>query len=412
MSDRISDLMQKRANTFEHAKAMLDKAESEDRALNAEEDVQYDKMNAEIDDCDKRIKDLELEAQRALRAENYTEAVEEILEDVATGELNPKSQEARDAAVLTYIVRGMSHVPVEYRETLQVDLDAGGGFLTIPKIYVNKLIESADAIFRVMSLYQSFPCPYASSLGYPQRETDIGDFTMGGGEIKSATEDTALTFKERELKPRDVDNKVVRVSKRLIENAEIDIVGYVLGRLNFKLNKLKNQMSLTGHGADEPLGMFVASDNGISTTYDVDCASTTVIAGDDLIEIQHELPEVYQLAAKWLFHGDAIKMIRKLKDGEGQYLWQPGLIAGQPNTILGKEVIRDDQVPNTFTTGLYVGMYADFSHYWMCHATDSLQIQRLDELYALTNQIGLLTSGVAIDGMPSLGEAFRRLTLA
>ena len=411
MSDRISDLMQKRATAFEHAKALIDNAESEDRALTPEEDVQYDKINEDIDKFDKRIKNAELEAKRALAAENYTEAVDRVIDEVIDGTVDPKSNEARDAATMTYIVRGMRHVPAEYRETLQVDLDAGGGFLTIPKIFVNKLIEQADAIFRVMSLYQSFPCPYASSLGYPQRETDIGDFSMGGGEIKAATEDTNLTFKERELKPRDVDNKVVKISKHLIENAEIDIVGYVLGRLNFKLNKLKTQMSLTGNGAEQPLGMFIASDNGISTTYDTAAASATAIVGDDLINLQHALPEVYQLAAKWLFHGDAIKMIRKLKDGEGQYLWQPGLILGQPNTILGKEVIRDDQVPNTYTTGLYAGMYADFSHYWMCHATDSLQIQRLDELYALTNQIGLLTSGVAIDGMPSIGEAFSRLKM-
>jgi len=412
MSNRISDLLQKRANAFEHAKALIDTAESEDRALNPEEDAQYLKINEDIDALTGRIENLEIEEKRALAAENYTKQVDAVIDQVVDGALDPKSDEARDAATMTYIVRGMKHVPAEYRETLQVDLDAGGGFLTIPKIFVNKIIQASDAIFRVMSLYQSFPCPYASSLGYPQRETDIGDFTMAGGEIMSATEDTAITFKERELKPRDVANKVVKISKRLIENAEIDIVGFVLDRLNFKLNKLKNQMSLTGTGADEPLGMFVASDNGISTTYDVDCASTTAIAGDDLIGLQHALPEVYQMAAKFLFHGDAILQIRKLKDGEGQYLWQPGLTVGQPNTILGKEVVRDDQVPSTFTTGLYVGMYADFSHYWMCHATDSLQIQRLDELYALTNQIGLLTSGVAIDGMPSLGEAFRRLTLA
>ena len=107
---------------------------------------------------------------------------------------------------------------------------------------------------------------------------------------------------------------------------------------------------------------------------------------------------------------DAMRQIAKLKDGEGQYLWRPGLTANEPDTLLNRPLNISEYAPNTFTTGLYVGLFGDLSYYWITDLLD-LQIQRLVELYAATNQDGFIVRYEG-DGMPVLEEAFARVTLA
>jgi HK97 family phage major capsid protein len=178
------------------------------------------------------------------------------------------------------------------------------------------------------------------------------------------------------------------------------------------------QAYMTGDGAGKPLGLFTAHADGIPTSRDVSTGNTsTAITYDGLINALYSLKGQYQASKslRWLFHRDALKQIRKLRDdaggaGTGQYLWQPSMQLGQPDTLLGIPVISSEYVPSTFTTGLYVGMIADFSHYWIADAL-SMTIQRLDELYAEANQVGFI-GRLETDAMPVLAEAFARVKLA
>ena len=102
--------------------------------------------------------------------------------------------------------------------------------------------------------------------------------------------------------------------------------------------------------------------------------------------------------------------VAKLVDSNGQYLWRESVRAGEPDRLLNLPVFMDEFVPNTFTTGLYVGMLGDFSHYWIADDLD-MAIQRLSELYAETNQTGFI-GRLESDGMPVTEEAFVRVTLA
>jgi HK97 family phage major capsid protein len=99
-----------------------------------------------------------------------------------------------------------------------------------------------------------------------------------------------------------------------------------------------------------------------------------------------------------------------LKDGESRYLWQESVRVGEPDRLLGIPTFMSEYAPNTFTTGLYVGILGDFSFYWYADAL-LFEIQRLEELYAETGQVGLI-GRLESDGMPVLEEAFVRVTLA
>jgi HK97 family phage major capsid protein len=105
-----------------------------------------------------------------------------------------------------------------------------------------------------------------------------------------------------------------------------------------------------------------------------------------------------------------VKQIRKLKDGNGQYIWQAGIAGLRPSTILDLPYFLSEYMPSTFTAGQYVGILGDFSYYWIAEALN-MEVRRLNELYAESNQTGFIARS-EIDGMPVLSEAFVRVQLA
>ena len=105
-----------------------------------------------------------------------------------------------------------------------------------------------------------------------------------------------------------------------------------------------------------------------------------------------------------------MQRIRKLKDQQNRYLWEPSTQAGEPNRLLDRPIMMSEYVPNTFTSNAYVGLLGDFSYYWIADSVN-MELRRLDELYAEANQVGYI-GRMEFDGMPALEEAFARLQLS
>jgi HK97 family phage major capsid protein len=219
-----------------------------------------------------------------------------------------------------------------------------------------------------------------------------------------------MAFGKRALKPQPLA-KGIKVSRPLLRKSAIAADALVRERLAYKFGVTQEQGFMTGTGANQPLGLFTASANGISTGRDVSTGNTTTaLTFDGLQEAKYTLKGAYWAAAQWIFHRNAVKMIAKLKDGDGRYIWQDSVQVGQPAMLLGLPFNVSEYAPNTFTTGLYVGILGDYTNYWI---VDSLmfEIQALFELYAATNEVGYF-GRAEVDGMPVLEEAFIRVTLA
>lgn len=295
----------------------------------------------------------------------------------------------------------------EYR-----DLTAGNpvqaGYLMAPMTYVNQIIKEVDdAVYIRQLATKKGPIDRAHSLGYPYRKARMDDAEWTS-EAKIAAADTSLEYGMREFKPNKL-SKLVKVSKYLLHQSNAD--AEVRSEIDYVIATTQEKAYLTGNGVGKPLGLFFASSSGISTSRDIsDGNLKTGIMADGLINAKYALKQQYQKRAEWMFHRDAVKMIAKLKDGEGQYLWQPGLIAGQPDRLLGLPVTMSEYAPNTFTDGLYVGILGDFSQYWIADAMQ-MEIQVLRELYAAEGKIGYLVDYWG-DGAPIVEEAFARVTLA
>lgn len=341
-----------------------------------------------------------------LRFSDHRGAHFRALEKTARGKINYRK--AYDAFLRSggKITAGLTAADNRERRTMQADSDTGGGYMLAPATMVADLIKTLDNAVIVRQHAKKFSTGY-NGLGAVSLDTDLSDFDWTT-ELAIGNEDEIAVGK-RELKPHPLA-KLIKVSKTLARNAP-DAVALVQDRLSYVLGVTQEKAYLTGSGAQQPLGVFTASSDGVPTSRDVSTGNTTTaIVADNLKTVKYTLKSQHRAKARWLFHRDAVAMIDKLKDGNGQYLWQPGLVAGQPDRLLNLPLDESEYVPNTFTTGLYVGLLANWDYYWVLDSLD-LAVQVLVELYAASNKNGYHARYEG-DGMPVLPEAFVRVKLA
>lgn len=431
----LKELVERRAKCIADARALLDKAQNEGRALTAEEAQAYDRAMDESDkhkDSINALRDAETRAARLAAAEADAERMlPRKTRDAQVGGADSTESEFRYS--LRWPGRGERVIRMsgstatrEYREafsrfvrhggeaecrSISVDTAASGGYLVMPQQMAAGIARSVDDEVFVRRLATVVQVQQADSLGIGVQESnpDDADWTA---EIRDVNVDSAQTFGKRELKPVLL-SKAVDVSQKMLRvMPEIEL--FIQDRLAYKFAVTMEKAYMTGHGANQPLGVFTASSNGVPTTRDVTCGTTTAITDTGLIDMLYGLKSGYRSdpSCAWVFSRAAMAQIRKLKDSQGGYLWKPGqgLETNTGDTLLGKPVFESEYVPATFTTGQYVGMIAAWRHYWIA---DSLlmTIQRLNELKAAQNLVEFI-GRAETDGMPVIAEAFVRGKLA
>lgn len=437
------ELREKRANAIANARKLLETAERENRDLTQEEQQQWDGYHSEAAQLKERIDRIErqngLDAE--MRGSQRSPIHTQSSGDVATMQMNPETVRAlSDAEVIPqelhrafnidaneesilrrerqyrifqrampdWIAHGFRSYRPEELRALQVDLDISGGYLRPPQQFLDMLLQNVDDMTYIRQLATTFTVTNADSLGVPTLENDPADADWTT-ELATGSEDNNMSFGKRSLHPHPLAKriKVSRKLMRAVPNAE----ELVRMRLAYKFGITYEKAGMTGNGAQQPLGIFVASSDGISTSRDVSTGNTaTSIQVDGLKEAKYTLKMQYRNRARWMFHRDGVKQVAKLKDGNGQYLWAESVRVGEPDRLLDLPLMESEYVPNTFTTGQYVGALGDFSYYWIVDAL-TFELQLLNELYAETNQVGLI-GRLESDGQPVLEEAFARVKLA
>lgn len=411
----IVKLKEDRAQRVAEARQVLEKAEKENRSLTGEEKGQWDKAMKDIGDMKDRIDNAERQEQldRELLA-NPTPNREERRDEKRTYEddnMQRRSEVAYEKAWRKYMVRGLQGMNGDEVRALQADVDASGGYTVLPTKLTESIVKLLDYTVQIRKWATIHSMLKAANLGVMKLDADPSDADWTS-ELLTGNEDTAMSFDRRDLSPHPLAKRI-KISNKLVNLSTIGIEGLVKERLAYKFGVTQEKAFLTGNGTGKPLGVFVASANGISTARDIATANTTTaITFDGLINAKMSIPAAYRSKPSfaWMFHRDAVKMIMKLKDTTNQYLWQPSVRAGEPDTILNVKYAESEYAPNTFTAGLYVGIIGDWSYY---HIAESLEykIQRLIELYAETNQIGYIAR-VELDAAPIFEEPFARVTLA
>lgn len=399
----INAKRQERARLVGEARGILDLAEQETRDLTGEENASFDRLMASADAADAAIA---REEKLRERERQLADAVDPSRERNGP-DSGPES--ARDAAWRQYLVGGRGSLTPEQARSLNAGSDPEGGFLVAPQQWAQELIQAVDDAVVIRPLATKHTLTEAESLGQPSLDTDLDDAEWTS-EVGTGSQDDALRLGRRELRPHPVAKRV-KISRKLLRLTAGRAENLVRERLAYKFGITEEKAFMTGDGNEKPLGLFTASAMGINTDrdkviYDV---SDAAMLSDGLIDAKFFLKGQYWKNAQWLFHRDAVAKIRKVRNAvSGDYIWQPGLQTGQPDRILDLPYLMSEYVPNTFTAGAYVGMLADLRFYHIADALD-MEVQRLVELYAETNQVGFI-GRLETDAMPVLSEAFVRLS--
>ena len=409
---KSQELQEKRSQAVADARKILDVAAADgNRALTSEEDANYTKAFGD----GQRFK---AEAERALKLEDE----ERDLGSPARPEVSKVGREPDPADKPTH--RTAYGTP-EYREAfrgwllgdkstkelraLQIDSDVAGGFITLEEQFSTELIKDLDDEVLIRQWSRTFPVLRAQSLGNPKRTAKMSTFAWGS-EIGTPTADTSLTFGKRALHPHPATGEIL-VSRDLMRQAALGPESIVRAELVRDGGELQENAFMTGTGSQQPMGLFTASPEGISTGRDVSTGNTsTSMTFDGLKTAKYTLKKGYRNKARWLFHRDGLAQLSKLKDGQGNYIWAESVRVGEPDMLLGIPAFDSEFAPNTFTASLYVGLLGDFNFYWIVDALD-MEIQRLEELHARTNQVGFIAR-FKTDAIPQVEEAFVRVKLA
>lgn len=396
MSLQAQELVRKRNVLVEQGRDLLKRTIDDKRALSADEETQYSKIMDEVDSL-KRSIDLIAAAPTVTDVPDYRHADTSAAAD----------PEAEKRAAFTRFLRGDNLAEKESRH-LQMAVDSDGGYLAPQAFYDQVFTKLNDAVW-MRQLSTVVQVSGSDSLGVPAVDTDPadGDWTS---EIGTISADSTMAIGKRDLKPHLLV-KLVKASRKLVRtvtNAE----SLVAGRVAYKMAVSMEKGYLTGNGSGRPLGVFTASDSGISTGRDVITGSNTAYTFNGLLDLIYKVKEQYRRNGAFVGHRDSWKAISKLRSdsgagaGTGEYLWQPSNQIGQPDRLKGFPVYESEYAPNTFTEGNYGLVFGDFSHYMIADSLQ-LEIQRLEELYAGTSQIGWISRAES-DGMPIFEEAFAR----
>lgn len=396
----ILELREKRAKAWEAAKAFLDSHRKENGVLSAEDDAAYTKMEQEITDLGKEI--ARLERQEALDAELNRPVNKPLtakpmkgrLEDDGVGKTGRASDEYKKN--FWNAMRSKAPVP-NVTNALQIGTDSEGGYL-VPDEFENTLVEALEEenVFRQMAkIIQTSSgdrkIPVVASKGtaswmdeegaYPESDDSFGQVSIGAYKLGT----------------------MIKVSEELLNDSVFDLQSYISREFARRIGSKEEEAFFTGNGTGKPLGILAAT-GGAQTG--ITAASSTAVTADELIDLYYSLKSPYRKNAVWTLNDSTVKAIRKLKDGNGQYLWQPGITVGAPDMILGRPVRTSAYMPE-IAAGAKTIAFGDFSYYWIADR-QGRSFKRLNELFAATGQVGFLASQ-RVDGKLVLAEAVKVL---
>ena len=394
---KILELREKRAKAWEAAKAFLDSKRGGDGLLSAEDTAAYEKMEQEVVDLGKEIE--RLERQAAIDAE-LDKPVSEPITNKPNN--NPDGEEKKGRATDRYkktfwnAMRRKNFYDVE--NALQVGTDSEGGYL-VPDEFEHTLVEALEeenffrsiaTVIRTSSGDRKIPVVATKGTAswideegaYPESDDSFGQVSIGA--YKVAT--------------------MLKVSDELLNDSVFDLEAYISKEFGRRIGAKEEEAFFTGDGKGKPTGIFNAA-GGASD------GVTTAAAGitfDDVMDLFYAVKSPYRKKAVWVLNDTTVKALRKLKDNNGNYIWQPSVQAGQPDMILNRPYHTSAYVPEA-AAGAKVMAFGDFSYYWIADR-QGRSFKRLNELFAANGQVGFLASQ-RVDGKLILSEAVKTMAI-
>ncbi len=383
----ILELREKRAKAWEAAKAFLDSHRNQSGVLSAEDDAAYSRMEQDITDLGKEI--ARLERQEALDAELSKPVGKPLTGKPMSGKEEQKTGRASDEykrAMLTALRSNFKQVS----NVLQEGVDADGGYL-VPEEYDSRLIDVLEEENIVRKL--------------ATRITTSGDHKINIAATKPAAawieEGGALSFGEATFSQILLDAHklyvAIKVTEELLYDNAFGLENYIITQFGKAIANAEEDAFLNGDGTGKPLGIFAKTGGG---TY---LDEVTAIKTDDIINLVYALKRPYRKAAAFILNDKTIAALRKLKDNNGAYIWQPSFQANEPDRLLGYPLYTSAFAPENAVA------FGDFKYYNIGDR-GTRSFKQLTELFAGNGMIGYVAKE-RVDGKLILPEAVQILSV-
>jgi HK97 family phage major capsid protein len=382
----IIELREKRANQWEQAKALHDKSVQEGRDLNAEEQVQYDRIMADMDALTKTIEREErhLEMQKQFEKGDGSAATKPPVGEQRGGE---DMQKEKREAFRQFLIGGEGSLTPEQRNlmaesrALSASTGSAGGY-TVPQGFYNDLIQALKtfggmrSVARVISTAGGNPLPIPTTNDTSNVGAILAENTGAG------TQDVA--FNQVTLNAYKYTSNIILIPIELIQDSAFDIESYVAQALATRIARITNTHFTVGTGSSQPQGVITGATVGKTGT----TGQTTTVIYDDLVDLIHSVDISYRGNARFMMHDSSVKAIKKLKDSQGRPLWVPGVALNEPDTILGYGYTVNNDVPAMAISAKSIA-FGDFSNYFIRDVMD-VSVVRFSEKYMDAGQIGFV----------------------
>lgn len=395
----LSELIAKRANAWDTAKKFLDERTDKDTGMMSAEDAQtYDRM-------EKDITDLTASIERRQRAEAFDKALDNPVNSPITSIPGRDPEKKEDRSGQQYknaFGRYLRNAQVGYdvNNVLSVGTDSDGGY-TVPDEFERTLVEAlADE-----NVFRSMATSIKTASGDRKIPIVATTGTASWVDENAAIPESDTTFEQKTLFAYKLAT-MVKISEELLADSAFNLEDYMAREFARRFAVAEEAAFCTGNGTGKPTGVF---DSTKGASAGITAAKTDTFTADELIDLFYSLRAPYRSKAMWFMNDTTVKIVRKLKDSNGQYIWQPALTAGVPDMILGRPYKTSVAAPEA-TTGNTAVLFGDFKYYWIADRK-SRTIRRLNELFAVNGQVAFLGTE-RLDGCLILPEAIKSLKMA
>ena len=381
--DILNSLLAQRANVWEQAKAHLDTVEAEGREFTGEADETWARFNTDLDALDKRIG----EVKDLIDREKAADEARSLGDDLARrGAPAPDAVET-DVDRLRKLVNGEVRA-VDFRaESRDLSkLSAGAGANVVPTSFHSMLqehmidssaIRQTNVTVLTTESGENLQVPKTAGYSTASLIAEAGSITESDPSFGQVT---LGAFKYAIL---------VQVSSELLTDEGVDVAEFLARQGGRALGNGSGAHFVAGDGSSKPLGVVPASTLGKTA------AGAAAITTDELIDLFYSVIHGYRQNGTWMMADATVALVRKLKDSTNQYLWSPGLISGEVDTLLGRPVVVDTNMPAA-TTGLKSVVFGDFSAYYI-RDVNGVRVERSDD-FAFQNDLATFRFILRTDG--------------
>lgn len=390
----ILELREKRNKAWEAAKAFVETKRDKDGLLSAEDAASYAEMEQKIKDYGAEIE--RMEQMAAMDAQLSKPTSVPLTGKPLNGD-KPKSGRASDE----YRVAMLNALRTNFRQisdVLSEGVDANGGYL-VPEEYDSRLIDTLTEENIMRKLGHTITTSGEHKINIAATKPAAAWIDEGG----------ALSFGDATFAQINLDahklHVAVKVTEELLYDNAFGLESYIIEQFGKALSNAEEDAFLNGDGVGKPLGLL--SDKGGGEVA-ITTASATAITADEIINLVYSLKRPYRKNAKFIMNDQTIAALRKLKDNNGAYLWQPSLQAGEVDRLFGYEVYTSPYVP-IIAAGKPVIAFGDFSYYNIGDR-GTRSFAELKELYAGNGMVGFVAKE-RVDGKLILPEAVQILKM-